>query len=431
MRGQSINNKVLWSLATLLLLFNWLAGARMYSQEAAAEQRDAGYDNMGLFTRVVELIRENYVDPARTTYRDLVQGALQGMLQELDPHSQFMDAATYKDMKDDTAGEFGGLGIVIGLRDNMLTIIAPIEDTPGFHAGLLAGDQIISINGQSTEGLSLQDAVKQLKGPPDTKVTIKILRPRTRLIKDYTITRAMINVPSVKDARILEDGIGYLRILQFNDPTAQDLQEKLDGLLDQGLKGLIVDLRNNPGGLLNSAVEVSQKFLRRGDLIMYTQGRNGRRQQTFRAQGRQHYLDFPMVILVNGGSASASEIVAGALQDQRRAVLVGEKTFGKGSVQSVFPLDNGSAVRLTTAKYYTPSARVIHDHGIEPDIVVAPAPETNGVAGGEAAPEDEDVAGPSPSPSRDPQLRRAVEVLKGIMIFEARTAPRKLFTRAP
>ena len=278
-------------------------------------------------------------------------------------------------MKDDTAGEFGGLGIVISIKDGVLTIVAPMEDTPGFKAGLLSGDKIIEIDNASTDGLQLPEAVKKLRGPPGSKVTIKILRPKTQEVRTVEIVRAKINVPSVKDVKMLEEGIGYLRIVQFNEPTANALQDALDKLTKEGLQGLIVDLRNNPGGLLTSAIEVSEKFLRRGDLIVYTQGRNEKPQQTFRVKGRYHYLQFPMVILVNGGSASASEIMAGALQDHQRAILVGEKTFGKGSVQSVLPLDDGSAIRLTTAKYYTPSKRVINEHGIEPDIVVPMSPE--------------------------------------------------------
>jgi len=238
------------------------------------------------------------------------------------------------------------------------------------------------------------------------------------------LVREEINVPSVKDAKILEDGIGYIRIVQFNDPTAHDLQAALDRLEGLGLKGLILDLRNNPGGLLTSAIDVSQKFLRRGDMIVYTQGRNERQKQTYRAKGRQHHLAFPMVILVNGGSASASEIVAGALQDHQRAILVGEKTFGKGSVQSVLPLDDGSAIRLTTAKYYTPSRRVIHEKGIEPDIVVPMPPEDwrklliRRSRAEHAAPEDlVDDEGQPLDDVVDIQLERAVDVLKGVLRF--------------
>jgi carboxyl-terminal processing protease len=318
-----------------------------------------------------------------------------------------------------------------------LTIVAPMEDTPGFKAGLLSGDKIVEIDGESTDGLTLSEAVKKLRGPPGTKVTIRVLRPKSQEIRTVEVVRALINVPSVKDAKILEDGIGYLRIVQFNEPTAKALEQAVEGLVRDGLKALVIDLRNNPGGLLTSAIEVSEKFLKRGDLIVYTQGRDGRAQQKFRAKGKTHYLDLPLVLLVNGGSASASEIMAGALQDHRRAILVGEKTFGKGSVQSVLPLDDGSAIRLTTAKYYTPSERVIHEHGIEPNIVVPMSPEDwrrlliQRAQLGALEPAEEAGAEPEEEAGDvlDVQLERAVDVLKGVMIFEAQNHGGSLASR--
>ncbi|MFH0909717.1 MAG: S41 family peptidase [bacterium] len=429
-----------WFILATLLTGNLMIGARLYSQEIAGKDRDDAYEKISLFTRVVEQVREHYVDQDKTTYENLIYSALRGMLQSLDPHSQFMDAETYEDMKDDTAGQFGGLGIVISIKDSVLTIIAPMEDTPGFRAGLLAGDKIIEIDGKSTEGLSLPDAVKKLRGEPGTRVAIKILRPKTQDVKVIEVERAEIKVVSVKDAHLIEDGIAYLRITQFNEPTAAALQEAMDKLVGEGMKALIVDLRNNPGGLLSSAIEVSQKFVKRNDPIVSTQGRDESQHQVFKAKGRQHYLDFPMAILVNGGSASASEIVAGALQDQNRAILVGEKTFGKGSVQSVLPMEGGTAVRLTTAKYYTPAKRMIHDRGIEPDIVVPMSPDDwrkiriNHAKAENGGPDD-DVEGEEDDAQKagdakkdevvDVQLQRAIDVLKGVMSFTARlqTAP--------
>ena len=427
MSVRSLGRALLWLIPAILLAGNLMVGARLYSQAPSTGDRDNAYEKMALFTKVLEQVREHYVDPTKTSYQDLVYGAMRGMLQSLDSHSQFLDPEMYEDMKDDTAGEFGGLGIVISIKDGVLTIVAPMEDTPGFLAGLLSGDKIIEIDNASTDGLSLPEAVKKLRGPPGTKVTIKILRPKTQEVRAVEIVRAKINVPSVKDVKMMEDGIGYLRIVQFNEPTANALQDALDKLTKEGLQGLIIDLRNNPGGLLTSAIEVSEKFLKRGDLIVFTQGRNEKPQQTFRVKGRYHYLEFPMVILVNGGSASASEIMSGALQDHKRAILVGEKTFGKGSVQSVLPLDDGSAIRLTTANYYTPSKRVINDHGIEPDIVVPMAPDDWRKlliqrAKAEGAPieeEDEEESGEV----RDVQLDRAIDVLKGVMIFQAQNEP--------
>lgn len=428
MSVRSLGRTLGWVILAALLAGNLVVGARLYSQEVKGGDTDSAYEKMALFTKVLEQIRAHYVDEEKTSYKDLIYGALRGLLQSLDPHSQFLDPEMYVDMKDDTAGEFGGLGIVISVKDGVLTVVAPMEDTPGFRAGLLSGDKIIEIDGQSTDGLDLSEAVKKLRGEPGTTVTIKILRPKTQEVKEMELTRARINVPSIKDAKILEDGIGYLRLIQFNEPTADDLQKALEKLIDEGLRALIIDLRNNPGGLLTSATEVSEKFLKRGTVIVSTQGRSEKPQQVFRSKGRIHYADFPMVLLVNGGSASASEIVAGALQDQNRAIVVGEKTFGKGSVQSVLPLDDGSAIRLTTAKYYTPNKRVIHEKGIEPDIVVPMPPEDwrrlliqRAQAENPQAELGEDEAAdgdPAAGKVIDIQLERAIDVLKGVMIFE-------------
>ena len=444
-----------WILVAAVLAANLAVGARLYSQEIAAaaekQDKDSPYEMYELFSKVVEQVRANYVDADKSTYQDLIYGALKGMLQSLDPHSQFMDKEAFTAMKEDTAGKFGGLGITIGIKDDVLTVIAPMEGTPAFRAGLLSGDKIIEISGDSTDGLALEDAVKKLRGDPGTKVKIKIFRPKTQLIKEFELERAIINVPSIKDTRVLDDGIGYVRMLQFGEETAEDLQDALDQLERQKVKALVLDLRSNPGGLLTAAVEVAQKFLRRGDLIVFTRGRDNRMERSCRARARETFPDVPMAVLINGYSASASEIVAGALQDNRRAVLVGEKSFGKGSVQSVLPQEGGTAIRLTTAKYYTPSERVIHEVGIEPDVVVPMtvenwrnillsrnrAEETNGVesassmdegwtAGGEEE-ELPDLSGQTPPEEEvdldnvaDPQLDRACDMLKGILVFQKR-----------
>ncbi len=422
-----VGRSLSWAFLLALLAGNLMIGARLYSKEATSGERESAYDHMTLFTTAIEQIRRNYVDAEKTEYKELMYGALRGMLQSLDSHSAFLDPEMFKDMKDDTSGHFGGLGIVISMRNNILTIVAPMEDTPGSRAGLLSGDHIVEIDGESTEGLSLQEAVRKLRGPPDTDVTIKIVRPKTSAIEEHTITRAIIAIESVKDAKILENGIGYVRITQFTNPTANDLHAALESLHEQGMNALVLDLRNNPGGLLNSAIEVAQKFIRRGDLIVYTQGRDGRRGQRYTARERNPRLGFPMVVLINEGSASASEIVAGALQDHRRAILIGEKTFGKGSVQSVLPLDDGSALRITTAKYYTPSERVIDDRGIEPDIVISiPPEEWRKLLIKRSRPENSELDFEEDfdlDDVVDVQLERAVDVLKGIMIFEANSGP--------
>ena len=428
---RSLGRGLSWTLLAALLAANLVVGARLYAREAKGADRESAFEKMTLFTRVLEQIRAAYVDPEKVSYKGLIYGALRGMLQSLDTHSQFMDPETYQDMKNDTLGQFGGLGIVVGLKDGFPTVIAPMEDTPGFKAGLLSGDRIIEVDGKPTENLALQDIVKKLRGLPGTKVILRILRPKTQVLKTIELTRAEINVPSVKDAQLLAEGIGYVRITTFSERAAEDLQRALDELTKKGLRALVLDLRNNPGGLLNAAVEVSQKFLRRGDLIVFTRGRNEKQQLTEKAGGRIHYTDFPIAILVNGGSASASEIVAGALQDQGRAILVGEKTFGKGSVQTVIGLDDGSAIRLTTAKYYTPSQRVIHERGIEPDVVVSMSPEDwrrlwLQRARPKGAPPPEEENGEEAKPVTDVQLERAIAVLKGVMIYQQHVHARLL-----
>ena len=374
---QRFSSSFKWWVAAAVLFANLAAGVRLYSQETAAAaaasegEEKSPYEMYALFSTVVEQIRAQYVDADKCGYQDLVYSALHGMLQSLDPHSSFMDEEEFESMKEDTSGKFGGLGITIGMKNAVLTVIAPMEGTPAFRAGLLGGDKIIEIEDESTDGLALDEAVKKLRGDPGTKVKIKVFRPSTHLVKTFTITRAIINVPSVKDVRVLDGGIGYVRMLQFGEDTAADLQTALDDLESQGVKALVLDLRSNPGGLLASAVEVAQKFLKRGDLIVFTRTRDGRIDRSYSARPKKSFPKVPMAILINGYSASASEIVSGALQDHHRAVLVGEKSFGKGSVQSILPLDDGKlAIRLTTAKYYTPSERVIHENGIEPDIVV-------------------------------------------------------------
>ena len=442
-----------WVLVTAVLVVNLAVGARLYSEEVRSAEADqeTSYEMYALFSKVVEQVRANYVDAEKSTYPELIEGALSGMLQSLDPHSQFMDEEAFTAMREDTAGQFGGLGITIGIKDSVLTVIAPMEGTPAFRAGLLSGDKIMEVDGESTEGLALEEAVKKLRGEPGTTVKVKIFRPRTQLMKEFELERAVINVPSIKDTRVLDGGIGYVRMLQFGESTARDLWEELEELEGQKVKAIILDLRSNPGGLLTAAVDVAQMFLRRGELIVFTRGRDNRMERSYRARARRTFPAVPMVVLINGFSASASEIVAGALQDNRRAILVGEKSFGKGSVQSVLPQDKGTAIRLTTAKYYTPSERVIHDNGIEPDIVVPMSVETwrdiivsrnraeevngNGETDAEdegwvdedgaeipvpAVPAGEEADALSPDEVSDPQLERAADLLRGLLVYQQR-----------
>jgi carboxyl-terminal processing protease len=418
-------------LLAALLALNLIFAVRIYSQATAGKgDRDNPYAQMELMTKVMELIRKDYVDQSKTTYKDLTYSALRGMVGGLDPHSQFMEPQGYQDMKDDTEGKFGGLGIVISMsKEGFVTVVAPMEDTPGAKAGLLPGDRIIKIDGKPTDKMTLPEAVRNLRGDPGTKVVITIFRAKAKepgdKIKDYTIERAEIKVESVKDAKLLEDGIGYVRITQFNEPTADEFEKALTKLEGQGMDALILDLRNNPGGLLESARKVASKFVPAGELIVTTEGRDLAQKLTYRSDRGKKRI-YPVVLLVNNGSASGSEIVAGALQDLKRAVLVGETTFGKGSVQSVLPLPDGSAVRLTTAKYYTPSHKVIHEHGVSPDILVPISEEDERKlmeqrARANLPPEE----GEKPVEKvTDAQLDRAVDVIKGVKLFAKQTKPK-------
>jgi carboxyl-terminal processing protease len=332
---------------------------------------ESAYQQMELLTEVLMQIRKHYVD--ERTYEQLLHGALDGLLRSLDPHSSFMEPDEYEDLLDDTAGSYGGVGIHIGQRNGVLTVIAPIEDTPAFRAGLQSGDMIMEIDGESTVNMSLRDAVTRMRGPRGEPVVLSILGSGDVEPRSVEIIRDVIEVASVKGARLIADGIGYVRLTQFAEPTAAMLQNALDTLRADGMRALVLDLRGNPGGLLNQAVQVSQLFLERKTLVVSTRGRSelGKRME-YRAGGNVRYMAMPMVVLVNQGSASASEIVAGAIQDHRRGLLIGETTYGKGSVQSIIRsrTDGESAIRLTTAHYYTPADRLIHNKGLEPDIKV-------------------------------------------------------------
>jgi len=325
------------------------------------------YEQLNIFSEVLHLLQQNYVEDVDT--KKLIYGAINGMVNSLDPHSAFMDADTYKELQVDTQGKFGGIGIQIAVKDKELTIIAPIEDTPGYKAGLKAGDVILSVDDKSTKDMSLMDAVKMMRGEPGSKVTLTIMRREFKKPKKVEITRAIINVKSIK-SKMIDNEIGYLHLTQFQQDSGKELENALKQLTKEGkISSMILDLRNNPGGLLDQAVEVCGKFLPKGTLVVYTQGRTEERHD-YKIREGNDFPKVPMVVLVNGGSASASEIVAGALQDWGRAVIMGTQTFGKGSVQTVIPLSDGSGLRLTTAKYYTPRDKSIQNVGITPDVVV-------------------------------------------------------------
>ncbi|OGB89945.1 MAG: peptidase S41 [candidate division NC10 bacterium RIFCSPLOWO2_12_FULL_66_18] len=394
------------------------------------------YEKLKVFTEILSLVQSNYVDEVKS--KELIYGAVKGMLETLDPHSAFMPPETFREMQVETQGSFGGLGIEITVKDRALTVVAPIEGTPADRAGIQPGDRIIKIEGQPTKDLTLMDAVRKLRGPKGSKVTITILREGSLEPLDVTLVREVIEVKSVR-SKDLGDGIYYVRLSSFQERTTKDLERVLEQAQKAGSTALILDLRNDPGGLLNQAVAVSDMFLDKGQLIVYTQGRVKNQDLRFTAEHSNGFPRWPMVVLVNGGSASASEIVAGALQDWKRAVILGTKTFGKGSVQTVIPLSDGSGLRLTTAKYFTPRGRSIHGIGIMPDILVElPKPDVSAQRQREEEarrlapaerPRDQrigDQEGEGVEVGRrdvvdlqkDVQLQRAMEILKATRILE-------------
>jgi carboxyl-terminal processing protease len=334
----------------------------------SAIDRSSTYKSLKTFSEVLDMVEKNYVEPVETD--KLIQGAINGMIKSLDPHSSFMTAEMYKELEVDTRGSFGGIGIEITILKDVLTVVSPIEETPAYNAGVKSGDQIIKIDGKSTKDITIQEAVSKLRGPKDTKVTITIMREGLAKPKDIEITRSTIKIRSIK-SKVYDDHIGYIRISSFQERTGDDLKKALQEIEAKArpLKGIVLDMRNNPGGLLNQSVEVSDAFLKSG-IIVSTRGRSKSMESKATAKDDGDEPTCPMVALVNEGTASAAEIVSGALQDNGRAVILGTQTFGKGSVQTVIPLEDGAALKLTTAKYYTPKGRSIQAEGITPDIVV-------------------------------------------------------------
>ena len=339
------------------------------AQHRCAAQGGNDYESIELFTDVLSIVKKNYVEEVDT--KKLIYGAINGMLTSLDPHSSFMPPDMYKEMKIDTKGSFGGLGIEITIKDGFLTVISPIEDTPAFKAGIKSGDQILKIEDKFTKDMSIMDAVKRMRGPKGSKITITVMRDGFERPKEFSLTRDIIQIKSVK-FKTLDAGYGYVRIAQFQEKTDDDLAKALKTLKEENkgtIKGLVIDLRNDPGGLLDQAVKVCDHFIEDG-LIVYTEGRDAESKMKFFARKGDKEPRYPIVVLINGGSASASEIVAGALQDHNRAVIMGTQSFGKGSVQTIIPLSEDSGLRLTTALYYTPNGRSIQAKGIVPDITV-------------------------------------------------------------
>lgn len=416
-------------LAAALGLF---ARVRWVSRGSAAEAKEV-YEQLRVFSEALDLVKENYVRDVEDS--KLIEGAISGMLKTLDPHSSYLDPDAYKELQVETKGSFGGIGVEITIRDGLLTIVSPLEGTPAYELGLQAGDHIVRVDGQPTKDMSLMEAVQKMRGPRGSKVILTIMREGFDKPREFEITRAIIPIKSVR-TKTLEPGYGYVRVSQFQSTTADDLGVALAKLEEQNqpMRGMILDLRNNPGGLLDQAVKVSDEFLDEG-LIVYTGGRLKSQDMRFVAHKNTRPHPYLIVALVNEGTASAAEIVAGALQDHKRAVVLGVKTFGKGSVQTVMPLRNGAALRLTTALYYTPNGRSIQAKGIDPDIVVEritpqkPAGERakgkaireedlknhmeeEGAAAPEGKPDSGDEGKVKDDLAKDNQLARALELLK-------------------
>ncbi len=393
------------------------------------------YEELRTFSEVLDKVQRHYVEPVKV--KELVQGAIRGMLATLDPHSAYMTPEMYREIQVETKGQFGGVGIQIGIKDNRLTVIAPIEGTPAYRAGIQAGDHITKVNDEATKDLTLMDAVQKMRGPKGAEVTLTVEREGSPEPLVFRLIRDIIKIQSVR-SRVIEKNIGYIRLIQFQESSGRDVGKVLEKFREQNIHATVLDLRNNPGGLLTAAVEVSEHFVGPGKLIVYIKHRDGRKDE-YISKAKAQPKDRPMIVLVNQGSASASEIVAGALQDLGLAAIVGTTTFGKGSVQTILPLKDGSGLRLTTAKYFTPKGRSIQSIGIDPDIVIKPeapagaeatdkakksqseakkTPPAQSSGGGNGA----NLGGPGPrgepSIENDAQLRKAVELLKTWKIFK-------------
>ena len=420
----------------ILLLFCLGLGLFFSGQAKVAAVPREDYESLETFTNILAIVRKNYVDEVNT--KELMTGAINGMLNSMDPHSGYLTPELYKELQMDTQGRFGGLGIEITIRNGMLTVVSPIEDTPAFRAGIKAGDQIFKIDDEFTKDMNLMQAVKKMRGLKGSKLNLSIKREGVPDLLNFSIVRDTIRVQSVR-SRVLEEGYAYIRLAQFQERSDRDLQKALEKLSSEkgGVKGLVLDLRNNPGGLLTQAVRVADLFLDSG-MIVYTEGRLENQKQKYFARKEGSWTEFPIVVLVNGGSASASEIVAGALQDHKRAVILGTKTFGKGSVQTILPLDDNSALRLTTARYFTPKGRSIQATGIVPDIVLenVPVQEARAEEKKRLGLREENLPGhlqnqqeqkekekqaqqeKGESVENDGQLKRALELLKGWDVFK-------------
>ena len=427
--------------ANIALIALFVGGLLFFNGSGAKVEADTEevYKNIEILTEVLRQVEKSYVEPQDS--QKLIYGAIKGLVQSLDPHSSFMTKEEYKELMTETKGSFSGIGVEITIKDKILTVVSPIEGTPGYKAGIKAGDKIIKVEGESTQDMGLIEAVKRIRGPEGSKVNLTIVREGMDKPLELSITRGVIPLKSVRHYS-LSPGIGYIRISNFQSNTANDLSSALEILEKDGmLRGLIIDMRNNPGGLLSQAIEVSEQFLDSG-VIVSTKGREKSHNIKASAHKNKNKREYPIIVLVNGGSASAAEIVAGALQDNKKAIILGTRTFGKGSVQSILPLSDGSGLRLTTARYYTPSGKSIQSSGITPDIEIPfvvsekkakkksphfireedlkghiPLEEGNTKKTDEKEPKEENNEKVKRLLEKDNQVRQALQLLKSWTIF--------------
>ncbi len=424
-----------WLIVILILAVTSAFAAKIVANKEQPQSTESRYEELGLFTSVLNKVQKDYVEQVST--KKLIYGALKGMINSLDPHSGFMTPSEYKDLEVSTQGQFGGVGMTITLKDGILTVIAPIEDTPAAKAGIEHGDKIIMIDGKPTRDLTLEQDLKMIRGPSGTKVKITVIREGMKQPKTFVLTREIIKIKSVK-YDVIDGHYGYIRIIQFQETTNSELMKALDEIhkkTGNNVEGVILDLRNNPGGLLNQAVDVASRFIKSG-LIVYTKGRLADQQMKFMASGKNVEPDYPIVALINGGTASASEIVAGALQDHHRAIIVGTPSFGKGSVQTIIPLEDGSALRLTTALYYTPNGKSIQAEGIQPNITMHEEKVVEEESQNIFGVKEKDLEGHFPAQNKlpheklketkttedllsDSEIKRALDILKGIHLYTA------------
>ncbi|MFH0878003.1 MAG: S41 family peptidase [Candidatus Omnitrophota bacterium] len=409
---------------SLFLLASWALPA------IERTKKNETFKELEIFADALTLIQTE--SPEEKTPKELIYGALRGMIDSLDAHSQFMTPEEYQELQVDTSGQYGGIGIEITTKDNLVTIMTVMEETPAWTAGLASYDRIVKIDETVLKNITLNEAAKMLRGKPGTQLRIVVWREKEGRLLSFDLKRAMIQLKDIKEAKILENHIAYVKLSEFREETPKELDRVLEDLKKEGMDSLILDLRNNPGGLLDKAIAVTERFLPKGVLIVSIKGKNAKQDTEFKSTFSRSLVLPPMVVLVNGGSASGSEILAGALQDHKRAIVMGASSFGKGSVQTVFPLRDGSALKLTTSRYLTPLGRIIQDAGIEPDVVVADVLQAQGQGQAEKVDVEaifESVGDKKPQDASDqqqllkkryatdPQLARAVDLLKSIKIY--------------